>query len=738
MKNSARQWIWAVACLLVLTSVLLVVATKVPLSRLDVPYTYSGDAVDKLAQIQTVAETGWLFDSPRLGYPFGYDRLDFPRFDSLNYALMGPVAAVTGEAGLAMNLYYLASYYLIGLAALFAFRQLGLSLGISLLCALVYAFLPYHQLRGVHHLTNGAYFLVPLAMLALTWLARGMLNLDSMSRPRWLIALTTAALLPLQTPYNGVFFGLLCVVACGIALAGALRWRVVWPACFLILVVSASFVLEQVPSMLHEAANGPNPAVATRSSAESELLAVRINQLLLPPSFHRLDLLANTKRAFDAALAVPAVESRDQYVGVFGLLGLLGLAWSLARATGLDRVERSELEIHAWLSALFVLAILAFAVSSGLATIFAQFVTTKIRATNRIFPFLAFPVLLGAGWVLQSLLRRIKPGMLRTTLLATVGIFALADVTTPRFFAGRAALVRQFDSDRQFFEAAERDLGPGAAIFQLPVAWYPEQGPIVGMPDYESFKPYLHSRSLRFSYGVANGRHGLAWASTVQSLPVADRVSQLRRHGFSGVLVHARAYASMDLERVTAELREVSGRDARTSSDGRWLLFEIASDALPADGEPLAADSHDPRSGALQFGLGHPGGLSLGQGWTSPEDWGVWSVGSSSHLRLRLDPRPTGDVVLSLDMRMLLGPLVPSRTVEVKSGDRLLAKARHDFGKPASPLRIPVPHNVIGRDGVLELHFEVSPATSPRAAGVNADERMLGIGLVSLSIEPSH
>jgi phosphoglycerol transferase len=735
VKSSVRQWLWAVACLLVLTSVLLVVAIKVPLSRLDVPYTYSGDAVDKLAQIQTVAETGWLFDNPRLGYPFGYDRLDFPRFDSLNYALMGPVAAVTGEAGLAMNLYYLASYYLIGLTALFAFRQLGLSFATALLCAVAYAFLPYHQIRGVAHLTNGTYFLAPLAALVLTWVARARLDLNAASRERWLIALGTAVLLPLQTPYNGVFFGLLCVAACGIALAGAPRWRVVWPACILVLAVSSAFLLEQVPAMRHEAMAGPNPAVAARSAAESELYALRVNQLVLPPTFHRFEPFARAKRAFDASVAVPAVESRDQYLGILGLFGVLGLAWSLARTAGSARTARSELEMHVLIATFFVIAILAFAVSSGLATLFAHFVTTKIRATNRIFPFLAFPVLLGAGWLLQSLLTRIKPAVPRIALLAAIGIVALADVTTPRLLAEHEALVRQFDSDREFFTGVERELPPSAAVFELPAAWYPEQGSIGDMPDYESFKPYLHSRRLRFSYGGANGREGHAWATTVQSLPADVMVSQLRQQGFSAVLLHARAYASSDLARMTAGLREASGNEARKSADGRWHLFVIANTASSPGGRSRIAATYDPRNAALAFGVGEMGGLALVRGWAAPEDWGVWSLGPSSDLRLRLDPRPTGDVVLVLDARVMLGSLAPARTVVVKSGQRTLAKIRHEFGKHAPAMRVPVPNSLIGGDGLLDLRFEVSPAASPRTAGINADDRPLGIGLVSLSIE---
>ena len=84
-----------------------------------------------------------------------------------------PLAAISGEAGLAMNLYYIAGFYLIAFAAFWSLRRIGMQSGVAALGALLYAFLPYHVLRGVPHLTNGAYFLVPLAMSVLVRVARG-------------------------------------------------------------------------------------------------------------------------------------------------------------------------------------------------------------------------------------------------------------------------------------------------------------------------------------------------------------------------------------------------------------------------------------------------------------------------------------------------------------------------------------------------------------------------------------
>ncbi|MBO9665167.1 hypothetical protein [Dokdonella sp.] len=734
-----RGWLAALA-LVVLTSVLIVGALKLPLSRLDVPYTFEGDAVDKLTQIQNVAETGWLFHNPRLGYPFGYDRLDFPRFDSLNYAIMGPVAALTGKPGLAMNLYFIASFYLIGLIALFALRRLGLATAPALLCALVYAFLPYHLFRGVGHLTNGTYYLVPLAILAVMWLARGELDPASPgARRRWWMALATALLLPLQMPYNGVFFALLCVAAALLALARQPRWRSTWPALVLLAATSCSFVAEQAPALLHKAEVGANLNVATRSSQEAELYSMRLNQVLLPFDGHRLTTLSAAKQDFDDALDVPDAEFRNQYIGVIGVLGLLALLWSLARAATERAPSPSDQERYVRIAALLAIAILLMALSSGLFTLLAHWVTSKIRAGNRILPFFAFLCLFGSGWLLQGALARIRSTVGRCATLAGVGALALLDVTMPIMSFGRDVMIVNFDDSQAYFTQVEQRLGRDAAVFQLPVVWYPEHVPIGDMGDYEEFKPYLFTDSLKFSYGAAHGRPGYAWGSTIENLPAADMIAQAHGVGFSAILVDTNAYAGEQRKALIDALGAALPEPPSISASRRWWLFPLqgccaSADNATAHATAESAFAYDPDGSPISFGKGGRGGIYRAGGWDALEDWGVWSLGDQAQLRMYLQPRPAGPLELTLDARVLLGPKVPVRRVVMKANGHLLGVRTFTLGAPSPSLRFSIPQDWIGDDGLFELHFDVDPVASPRTAGVNIDGRPLGVGIVSLTL----
>ncbi|MGC4037786.1 MAG: hypothetical protein QM764_17620 [Chitinophagaceae bacterium] len=544
----------------------------------DVPYTFEGDALDKLAQIQTVKETGWLFHNDRLGVPFGYDRLDFPRFDSLNYVILGPIAALTGKPGLAMNLYFLAGFYLIAFTAYFSLRRLGISALPALPCALVFAFMPYHVLRGVAHLTNGAYFLVPLAMLVLILLARdGIGGGSKEGRQNAWLAFAVALLLPLQMPYNGFFFAYLCVVAGAIAFARRASRRAVLTTCLLLATTAGAFALEQIPVFVHTLENGSGSGGFTRMPYAAQEYSLQLNQVLLPTNKDRRAAVAQAKHAFDKAMDVPVTEVRDQYIGVLGILGLLALAWSLcvAVASRTRNVEVDAAEDVARVAAVLLVAIVLLAIPSGLDTLIAYWITDNLRAYNRILPFFAFACLIGAGWALQTLMRRFDAVRVGSVVVGIIGLFALADILVRPPFGPRTDMIASYDAADAYFNRVERNLGEHASVFQLPVVWYPENPPVNAMGDYEEFEPFFFTKTTRFSYGASRARRGYAWGESVESLPAKDMIERVHAMGFAAILVDAHAYTPESLDTLTHALDDALPEDALVSNDRRWWTFPL-------------------------------------------------------------------------------------------------------------------------------------------------------------------
>jgi hypothetical protein len=175
------------------------------------------------------------------------------------------------------------------------------------------------------------------------------------------------------------------------------------------------------------------------------------------------------------------------------------------------------------------------------------------------------------------------------------------------------------------------------------------------------------------------------------------------------------------------------------SPDRTWWLFPLEGCCGDATPQPHgdranAIFAYTVGSAPVDFRTGGDGVLYDAAGWADPESWGTWSLGTHAKLRVRFDPVPAGALALALDTRMLLSPAVPRREVAISANGQHVAEAVYTLTTAAQTLHVDLPAGTVATDGVLELDFETTPPTSPRAAGVSDDGRVLGVGLVTLTI----
>lgn len=708
------------ACLSALVSLILVFVLGIPLSRLDVPYTFNGDAVDKLVQIKTVSETGWLFNNPRLGFPYGYDRLDFPRFDSLNYAIMGAVSYMT-TPGTAMNLYFIAGFYLIAFSGFFGFRLLGLSAPVAVICSLVFAFIPYHIIRGVSHLTNGTYYLIPLGVLVAVRLAQGTINVHSSSgRRELLLSIFVAILLPLQTPYNGVFFVFLCGVSAIILLTNTRNWRYLVAPALIIGVVVTTFMAEQIPRWIHVAEHGS--VSVPRTPQDAEIYAMRINQIIVPAHNHRIDVAREFSKSFNETMEVPNTEVRGQYVGAIGVIGIFVLFWSFFIERNKDNDDFRDLGTLRIL-AIMTFAMFALAIVSGVGNFIAYFITDKIRAYNRILPFVAFCCIFSGGWALQKIIS-LLPSFSRNAAILILGTCVVLEATPLGWTKeSRNASIADYDTAKEYFKGIEDRFGLGARLFQLPVVWYPEAGPRNRMIDYDHFKPYLLTDTLVVSYGNGMSRKGFAWSHGVAKMPPADMTTELASKDFDAILVDGFGYQPEALSLLIYQLEITLGKPV-VSSDHRWFAFALDAASREVDeGWNLRVPLDVP----LMFNTNS--GVSV-VGWHRPEPWGTWLPNDVS-LTMKFLPDPVDDVLLTVETIGLVGPELPFRSLKIYCGDTYCGEQLYSLKTPNITLKIRFPKHEIKR-GIGTIRFLATPASSPSQAGINTDDRPIGIGITQM------
>jgi phosphoglycerol transferase len=552
-------------------------------ASLEVPFDATGDGAFYLMLTRGLERTGHYLTNPGLGYPAGQELYDLPHgADNLNLLLLR-VAALVGEPGLALNLFYLAGFFLVGACMHVVLRRVGARPAVAGVMSVLFALAPFHLLRGTVHVLLSAYYCVPIAMaLALLLLS------DDPPLARWRrwrpvvsardagVAVACAVLASTGAYY--AFFSLLLLVLAG-AVAGVARrsWGPVRSAALQVSIVAAVFVANISPSIAYWLREGSNPRITPRFPVETEVYGLRISQLVLPRPDHRVDELA---RISADSLGGPIGGESGQNLGLVagaGLLILLGVAgWRVvARAPGSEwwTTGRGRSVLDA---AFLTLGCLLTAAAGGFSYLLSAAGATEIRAWNRMSIVIAALACLAVALVVSELLDRLeRAGRAAWGVVALVVIFVLGflDQTSPADGRGREADAIAWRSQHDFFRAVAETLPEGSAVFQLPVMEFPEVPPTLGTGPYDHALAFVHAPSLRWSFGAMKGRVPDP-VPAFDYLPGEQMAEALGDQGFQAVVVDRAGYIDHGAG-VEARLATVAGPPATVSADDRYCLFVI-------------------------------------------------------------------------------------------------------------------------------------------------------------------
>jgi phosphoglycerol transferase len=561
----------AIASLLVVFLVL-----RLRKADLHVPFQYtngdvrgSGDAFLIYAQVKGVVDDGSFQTNPYLGMPVGMNMLDYPVTEKLHLFLIKLIATFTGDFAATVNIYFVLGFALTALAMVGVAREMGLSRPTSAAMALLFANLPSHYMRGQTHLFIGAYFMVPAAVMTCLWIVqerRLLLPLKAISG-RGILALLICALTGFTFVYDAFFFAFFLVVtAAFMALRARATARLVEPA-LLLVVLLGSFLLCIAPNLAHRSQHGPNPAAVERQANDAEVYALRIAQMLLPVPGHRIAAWAAVRAEYSSGL--PLVNENDcATLGFAGSVGFLLLLWRIVRRLcGVP--ERPILDAFAFMT----LAAVLLATMGGFGSISGLLFLRFIRGYNRISVFIAALSLLAFGATLERLGMRLQPVARR--LVAPAGLVLLValgvlDQTTTQFVPEYSRIRMEFESDRDFVRKVESSLPAGAMIYQLPYVPFPESPAIGRMRDYQQFRGYLHSKTLRWSYGAMKGREIDQLEKPLVNATVDATVTLLRTRGFSGIFIDTDGFGAQ-IEPYQRSLNQ----EPLVSRDRRLVFFRL-------------------------------------------------------------------------------------------------------------------------------------------------------------------
>jgi phosphoglycerol transferase len=552
---------------------------------LTVPMNYSGDNLMNQMFIKTILESGWSLDNDRLGAPAALNMRDYPIPDVLHLGLIKLLGYLFHDSALILNLYLLLPFPLIALSAYFVLRRLKLGRLAALAPAVLYTSLPYHFFRIQGHLFLSAYYLLPLMIWVALRLSLGklpFLQADPESgKSRWRFLTWEAAgavLICLLTGLAGVyyaFFSCFLVFAAGVKTAFRDRqWVPLGVSAVLILLITAALGAALAPSFQFWKYAGKNAEAANRFPAEADLYALNISDLLLPVYGHRLSLFENIRQHFEAP---PRHDGEGGRITALGIVGSAGFCYLMGRFLWRRRanVERAE-DGLAYLN----LAAVLLGTFGGFGALFNFYVTPMIRCYDRITIFIAFFALAGLFLAVQRLaapyLRSAWARVAYAVGLGAVMVLGVWDQTSQNFIPHYQETKRQYASDVDFGKRIEAMIPAGSMIYEMPYMPFPEYDPIQNLGDYELLRPYLHTRTPRWSYGTMKGRLASRWQAALAERPPPKKVEQLAFAGFNGVYLDRAGYADNGAA-VEAELSRLLRTEPLVSGTGRQTFFDLSA-----------------------------------------------------------------------------------------------------------------------------------------------------------------
>jgi phosphoglycerol transferase len=560
------------------------------LKRADwrVPFIYHGDAMFYSMIIKGMRDNGWHLTNKFIGMPWGTDFRDFPIPDNFHLLLLKLATLFTTDDALVLNLFFVLTFPLTTITALYVFRQFNVSALPAFLGSLLYTFTPFHLSRSENHLMYSAYYVVPLMVLVILWVCTASLDHHredghqmrlSFRNPKLIFSLVICVLIASTGGVYYSFFACYLLLVVGIVQSITLRHprHLLLPG-VLIIVIFATMAANLAPSAFYQRKYGKTE-VATRVPSEAEIYGLKIAQLLLPLSGHRVASLAQLKDWYNYNPLV--TENDDSTLGAIGSIGfLILLGWLLARGLNVARDEAdSANRLLSHLSVLNISAVLLGTIG-GFSALFALLVSPNIRAYNRISVYISFFAFFAVVLLLDRLGHRYfsKRGWrpvfgVMVVLLTTIGIL---DQSSKRFVPNYVAVRPEYQNDAQFISSIESSLPAGAMIFQFPVKRFPETGPIERVWDYDLLKGYLHSKQLRWSYGAMRGREGDVWQASVSNKPVPEMIETIVLAGFEGVYIDRFGYAD-NAAKFEIELGNLLGANPLVSENQRLSFFNLSA-----------------------------------------------------------------------------------------------------------------------------------------------------------------
>ena len=563
-----KEWFWYLFLILVTFFCFVLTFRAWKYDYTTYPLTYKNDGTETIKLIKHIAENGshWQ-ENKQLGFPFGSNLyVDFPTADQFSIILIKGLTKTNINHFQVLNVYVLITYFLTSIAGYWGMRKLGVNQLLSFVGALLFSFLPYHQIRTVvGHVFLIQYFTVPITIYLALKLTKKNFSLNEFLN--WknglLLIIMLALIASAGTAYYAFFSIGIWIIS---SMIGFIRNKT--PQSFigamLFSAITGLIVLLNIyPSLIYQYKNGRNLQVQ-RENLQIEEYGLRLNRILVP--------LAQGKPEFVQKIIGPYYKNvfheHYQFIGLTGVAGFILLINELVK-------KKAKKETRA--ISLIVLGIIIWASSGGLAFPLSFLVSASIRSYGRISIYIAFLCILVFLKFSQEITKKIGGNKKIIIIIGLSLIFSISLIDQILSFSPHNnfwEIKERFDSNSEFITRIEQNAPNASNVFQIPIEKYPEGAGGCLSGTYDHLYPFLHSSNHNWSFGTVTGRDDSAQYDGFKKLSTSELVNKIKDMGFNAIWIDNRN--CIDGWKIQKEISEITNGTLHTSQDFKYIFIDIS------------------------------------------------------------------------------------------------------------------------------------------------------------------
>jgi hypothetical protein len=126
-------------------------------------------------------------------------------------------------------------------------------------------------------------------------------------------------------------------------------------------------------------------------------------------------------------------------------------------------------------------------------------------------------------------------------------------------------------------------------------------------------------------------------------------------------------------------------------------------------------------------------------GWSTPEPWGIWSIGTKSRLVISATSLPSDNLKLTIEGAFFINSQIPINSAQVIVNGKETGFIESSILNNKKIWGIEIPSRD-GNDKNIVIDFHYQHARSPKSINISEDERPIAFGLYSIrfsAINPS-